>query len=65
MEESWITSTALELLDSVIDNAPESGLGEGFFATIAPSLFGCMEKAEDRDVLQVSFDDHLCLDIKF
>ena len=51
--ESWVASSALELAGSLTRGAPETGLGEGFFAAIAPPVFDCMRVAEDRDVLQV------------
>ena len=51
--ESWVASSALELAGSLARGAPETGLGEGFFAAIAPPVFDCMRVAEDRDVLQV------------
>ncbi|KAL0951964.1 hypothetical protein HGRIS_008615 [Hohenbuehelia grisea] len=50
--ESWIASSALEMVSSLVEGSPESGLGEGFFAVLAPSLFHCLGDAEDRDVLQ-------------
>ncbi|KAI9459661.1 ARM repeat-containing protein [Lactarius psammicola] len=50
--ESWVASSALELIGSVARGAPETGLGEGFFAAIAPCVFDCLKIAEDRDVLQ-------------
>lgn len=53
-KEAWITSSAIELISSLIEGAPESGLGEGFFAAVAPPLFNCLKTAEDRDILQVS-----------
>ena len=52
-DESWVASSALELITSVARGAPEAGLGEGFFAAIAPCVFDCLQLAEDRDVLQV------------
>ncbi len=52
-EESWITSSAIDLVTSLVRGAPESGLGEGFFALLAPALFACLGEAEDRDVIQV------------
>jgi len=52
-DESWVASSALELMGSVARGAPETGLGEGFFAAIAPCVFDCLKVAEDRDVLQV------------
>ncbi|ETW86593.1 hypothetical protein HETIRDRAFT_456575 [Heterobasidion irregulare TC 32-1] len=51
-KEAWITSSAIELISSLIEGAPESGLGEGFFAAVAPPLFNCLKTAEDRDILQ-------------
>jgi hypothetical protein len=51
--ESWVASSALELIGSLARGAPETGLGEGFFAATAPTVFVCMRVAEDRDVLQV------------
>ena len=53
LNESWVASTAIELVTSLETGAPESGLGEGFFVTLAPNLFACLRDAEDRDVLQV------------
>lgn len=52
-EESWVASSAIELVSSLVEGSPQSGLGEGFFALLAPSLFSCLAEAEDRDVLQV------------
>ena len=51
--ESWAASSALELTGSLVRGAPETGLGEGFFAAVAPTVFECLRVAEDRDVLQV------------
>jgi hypothetical protein len=51
--ESWAASSALELTGSLARAAPETGLGEGFFAAVAPTVFECLGVAEDRDVLQV------------
>jgi hypothetical protein len=52
LEESWIAASAIDLISSLIRGAPESGLGDGFFALLAPNLFNCIKSAEDRDVLQ-------------
>lgn len=52
-EETWIAGSAIDLISSLIRGAPESGLGDGFFALLAPNLFNCLNNAEDRDVLQV------------
>lgn len=54
-DESWIAGSAIDLVSSLIKGAPESGLGDGFFALLAPNLFECLRHAEDRDVLQVRF----------
>ncbi|TEB38615.1 ARM repeat-containing protein [Coprinellus micaceus] len=52
-EESWITSAAIEFAQSLVQGSPaEKGLGEGFFALLAPNLFQCLDQADDRDVLQ-------------
>lgn len=51
--ESWVAGSAIDLVTSLIRGSPESGLGEGFFAHLAPNLFNCLELADDRDVLQV------------
>ena len=52
-DDSWITGSAIELVTSLVKGAPEIGLGDGFFALLAPNLFECLKHAEDRDVLQV------------
>ena len=54
-EESWIPASGIDLVGSLVSGAPESGLGEGFFETLAPNIFSCLSIAEDRDVLQVRF----------
>ncbi|KAF8079173.1 armadillo-type protein [Lyophyllum atratum] len=48
-EESWIAGSAIELITSLVQGSPESGIGEGFFALLAPNLFKCLGEAEDRD----------------
>ncbi|CDO77258.1 hypothetical protein BN946_scf184753.g8 [Trametes cinnabarina] len=50
--DSWIAGAAIDLVSSLVSGAPESGLGEGFFAMLAPSLFSCLRTTEDRDVIQ-------------
>lgn len=52
-EESWIASTAIDLMTSLARGSPESGLGDNFFALAAPALFASLGKAEDRDLIQV------------
>ena len=54
-DDSWVTSSAIELVTSLANGAPQDQLGEGFFSTLAPCLFSCLDSAEDRDVLQVKF----------
>lgn len=54
LEESWIAGSAIDLVTSLVKGAPERGLGDGFFALLAPNLFQCLKQAEDRDVLQVN-----------
>ncbi|PBL00281.1 ARM repeat-containing protein [Armillaria gallica] len=51
IDESWITSSAIDLVNSLI-NGSKNGLGDGFFALLAPHLFKCLGEADDRDVLQ-------------
>lgn len=53
-DESWVAGSAIDLVGGLVSGAPESGLGEGFFPLLAPSLFKCLQEAEDRDVLQVN-----------
>ncbi|RPD64798.1 ARM repeat-containing protein [Lentinus tigrinus ALCF2SS1-6] len=50
--DSWITSGAIELVNSLVEGAPENGLGDGFFAMLAPSLFAALGTTEDRDAIQ-------------
>ncbi|KAL0068448.1 hypothetical protein AAF712_004526 [Marasmius tenuissimus] len=51
-DQSYIASSAIDLVGSLVRAAPEGNLGDGFFALLAPSLFKCLGDAEDRDVLQ-------------
>lgn len=53
-EESWIASSAIDLVSSLAQGAQENRLGAGFFELLGPSLFGCLADVEDRDVTQVS-----------
>ncbi|RDX47886.1 ARM repeat-containing protein [Lentinus brumalis] len=50
--DSWITSGAIELVNSLVEGAPENGLGDGFFAMLAPGLFAALNSTEDRDAIQ-------------
>lgn len=52
--DDWIAESAIDLVDSLVKGAPEKGLGDGFFAVLAPNLFGCLARIEDRDALQVA-----------
>ncbi|KIY50482.1 ARM repeat-containing protein [Fistulina hepatica ATCC 64428] len=51
-DDSWITSSAIELATSLVRGSKDGQLGDGFFALLAPSLFRALSTAEDRDVLQ-------------
>lgn len=51
--DSWIASAAVELANSLVEGAPEGGLGDGFLALLAPSLFACLHTTEDRETIQV------------
>ncbi|KAJ7070709.1 ARM repeat-containing protein [Mycena amicta] len=52
LNESYITSSAIDLVSSLVSGASEGALGDGFFAVLAPSLFKSLGEAEDRDVIQ-------------
>ena len=58
-KESWIASSAIDLVSSLAEGSPQTGLGEGFFALLAPNLFSCLAGAEDRDVLQVNISTRI------
>lgn len=58
-EETWITSSALEVTTSIMKGAQEGQLGQGFFAGLGPALFKSINETEDRDIIQV----FLALDI--
>ncbi|KAG9127318.1 hypothetical protein FRC07_014851 [Ceratobasidium sp. 392] len=51
-DETWITSSALEIITSLMRGAQEGQLGQGFFATLGPALFKAIGEAEDREVIQ-------------
>ncbi|KAG2136547.1 armadillo-type protein, partial [Suillus bovinus] len=53
-QEAWIAGSAIDLISSLVRGAPEGGLGDGFFALLAPSLFSCLSEAEDhcRQILE-------------
>ncbi|KAF8314424.1 ARM repeat-containing protein [Clavulina sp. PMI_390] len=50
-EESWLVSSALDLIVGVLEGAQKGGLGDGFVAALAPTLFDCLAKTKDRDVI--------------
>lgn len=58
-DESWISSSAIDLATSLIRGVPKGQLGDGFFAVLGPALFGCLLTTEDREVIQVLFVDLL------
>ncbi|KIJ34652.1 hypothetical protein M422DRAFT_76407 [Sphaerobolus stellatus SS14] len=50
--ESWIASSAIDLISSLARGATKGNLGEGFFAAFAPALFACLQRTEDQEVLE-------------
>ncbi|KAF8498357.1 ARM repeat-containing protein [Gautieria morchelliformis] len=50
--ESWIASSAIDLICSLARGASRGGLGEGFFATLAPTLFECLGSTYDQETLE-------------
>jgi len=52
--EAWLASSALELIVSVLEGGEKGNLGEGFVAALAPPLFECLTRTQDRDVTVVS-----------
>ena len=50
----WLASSALELIVSVLEGGEKGNLGEGFVAALAPPLFECLTRTQDRDVIVVS-----------
>ncbi|KAG8722408.1 hypothetical protein FRC09_006303 [Ceratobasidium sp. 395] len=51
-DETWITSSALDIITSLMRGAQEGQLGQGFFATLGAALFKAIGESEDRDVIQ-------------
>jgi hypothetical protein len=49
-KEGWLPSSAIEIVTNVVRGTPEGAIGENFFATLAPSLFGILRVTEDREV---------------
>ncbi|EMD32596.1 hypothetical protein CERSUDRAFT_161550 [Gelatoporia subvermispora B] len=54
--DAWISGAAIEVVNGIVQGAPDSGLGAGFFDIIGPSLFEALRKVEDRDVIQSSIE---------
>lgn len=52
-DETWVTSSALEIITGLMRGAQEGQLGQGFFASLGPALFKAVNETEDRDVIQV------------
>ena len=61
-DESWIASSAIDLISSLARGASHGSLGEGFFAALAPTLFECMRCTQDQETLEVHVLPH-CLDL--
>jgi len=51
--ESWIASSAIDLVSSLARGGTKGNLGDGFFGTFAPNLFACLEQTGDQDILEV------------
>ncbi|KAL5640264.1 hypothetical protein ACGC1H_007512 [Rhizoctonia solani] len=51
-DETWITSSALEIITGLMRGAPEGQLGHGFFENLGSALFKAIGETEDRDVIQ-------------
>ncbi|KAI0082121.1 ARM repeat-containing protein [Panus rudis PR-1116 ss-1] len=51
-ETSWVTYSALTLLNSIAEAQRDAPLSDAFFSAIAPGLFQALRTAEDRDVIQ-------------
>ncbi|KAH7338870.1 ARM repeat-containing protein [Rhizoctonia solani] len=51
-DETWVTSSALEIITGLMRGAHEGQLGQGFFENLGPALFKAIGETEDRDVIQ-------------
>ncbi|CAE6414438.1 unnamed protein product [Rhizoctonia solani] len=51
-DETWVTSSALEIITGLMRGAHEGQLGHGFFENLGPALFKAIGETEDRDVIQ-------------
>lgn len=52
--QSWFVVSALDLIVSVLEGGEKGKLGVGFVAALAPPLFDCLGRAQDRDITVVS-----------
>ncbi|PIL31196.1 hypothetical protein GSI_05894 [Ganoderma sinense ZZ0214-1] len=50
--DSYVASAAFELVAALIQGAPQTGLGDGVFAMLAPALYASLRSTEDRDTIQ-------------
>ncbi|EJF67437.1 ARM repeat-containing protein [Dichomitus squalens LYAD-421 SS1] len=50
--DSYVASAAFELVGALVEGAPASGLGDGFFAILAPALYATLRATEDREAIQ-------------
>ncbi|KAG8689246.1 hypothetical protein FRC11_003586, partial [Ceratobasidium sp. 423] len=53
-DETWVTSSALEIITGLMRGVHEGQLGQGFFDNLGPALFKAIGETEDRDVIQAS-----------
>ncbi|CAE6488834.1 unnamed protein product [Rhizoctonia solani] len=51
-DETWITSSALEIITGLMRGTHEGQLGQGFFENLGPALFKAIGETEDREVIQ-------------
>ncbi len=51
--DSYVASAAFELVAALVQGAPQTGLGDGVFAALAPALYASLRSTEDRDTIQV------------
>ena len=51
--DSYVSSAAFELVAALVQGAPQTGLGDGVFALLAPALYASLRSTEDRDTIQV------------
>ncbi|CAE6421477.1 unnamed protein product [Rhizoctonia solani] len=51
-DETWVTSSALEIVTGLMRGVHEGQLGQGFFDNLGPALFKAIGETEDREVIQ-------------